>query len=73
MNIKKIILTYRRENNPFLPLLTEEEVLKVIKWLIKSIFKKLNQQAWITIRGNRKVFGITTLGIRVNPSLLVFN
>ena len=47
-----------------------EKVIKVIKWLKREgIFNKLNQYAW----GNEKVSAITTLGMRVNPSLQVFN
>ena len=38
----------------------------------ESIFSKLNHYVWVTIGGNRSFF-ITTLGMRVGPSLLVFN
>ena len=52
MSITQIILTYRRENGPVLPLLPEEEVIQVIKWLKKSI----NQHMWVTVGGNKKSF-----------------
>ena len=36
-------------------------------------FNKFNQHACTTIGENKNVFVITTLGMRVDPSLLVFN
>ena len=36
-----------------------------------SIFNKLNQHAWVTVGEND--FVITTVGMRVNQSLLVWN
>ena len=52
-----------------------EEVIQVIKWLKKYIyiFNKFNQHACATVGENKNVFVINTLGMRVNPSLLVFN
>ena len=47
-------------NGPVLPLLSEEN---------QSIFNKLNQH----IKGEKIVFVITSLRMRVNLSLLVFN
>ena len=67
-----LILTYSRKNGPEFPLLPEEEVIKVIKCLKKIFFYKLYQHAYVTTGGNKKVFDITTLGLRNNLSLLVF-
>ena len=45
-------------NGSILPLLPEEEVIQVLKWLKNG--------------GNKKIFVVTSLGMRVNPSLPVF-
>ena len=72
-SITEIILAYRWENGPVLPLLPKEDVIQVIKWPKNNVFNKLNQHAWVNVGVNIQVFVITTLGMRVNPSLLVFN
>ena len=62
-----------REIGPVILLLPQEKVIKVIESLKKSIFNKLNQHVWFTVGGNKKVFVNTTLRMRVNSSLMVFN
>ena len=39
--------------------------------LKQRIFNKLNHHLWVAVGGNQKVFGLTNLGMRVHPSLLV--
>ena len=51
-------MTCSRGNGPFLPL-----KYKLTKK--KFIFNTLNLNAWVTVGGIKKVFGITNLGMRV--------
>ena len=59
-----ITYTYRGKNGPVLPIMAEEEVIKVVKRLKKkSIFNKLNQHAWGSLRGNKKSYCYYYFGI----------